>query len=149
LAQHFSEEDKLLEIDTIVGDGTEHKWTRRPTPQMEALDESGRKAIEKEQIRSREFGIPWVAGQISPIDDLPLTMEEADAKYEREVADGRGEVAMAPRRGRPPRAGLPTASERVPEPEPQPEFEPEAEPEPEPPPPPVYRSPTMIDRSKR
>ena len=86
LSQHYSEEDKLLEVDTIVGDGTEHVWTRRPTPQMEPLDESARQAVETEMIRARERGIPWHAGQIAPLDDLPLTMEEADAKYEREVA---------------------------------------------------------------
>lgn len=66
LAQHFSEEDKLLEPDTLVGDGTEHKWTRPPTVEMEALDEEGRVAIAKERERTGET--------LSPIDDLPMTM---------------------------------------------------------------------------
>jgi hypothetical protein len=87
LAQHYSEEDKLLEIDTIVGDGTEHAWTRRPTPQMEPLDEAARTAIEKEMTRAKENHITWTPGVISPIDDLPLTMEAADDKYEKEVAE--------------------------------------------------------------
>jgi hypothetical protein len=86
LAQHYSEEDKLLEVDTVVGDGTEHAWTRRPTPQMEALDEPARQAVEKEMVRAQQNGITWTSGIISPIDDLPMTMEAADAKYEKEVA---------------------------------------------------------------
>jgi hypothetical protein len=87
LAQHYSEEDKLLEPDEIVGDGTPHLWTRRPTPQMEPLDESGRAAIEEEMVRAKENGITWTKGVISPIDDLPLTMEAADEKYKKEVAE--------------------------------------------------------------
>ena len=65
LAQHFSEEDKLLEADTIVGDGTEHKWTRAPTVEMEALDEEGRSCIMKERDRAGEH--------LSPTEDLPMT----------------------------------------------------------------------------
>jgi hypothetical protein len=87
LAQHYSEEDKLLEADEIVGDGTPHLWTRRPTPQMEALDEAGRQAIEKEMVRAKENKITWTPGVISPIDDLPLTIEATDEKYEKEVEE--------------------------------------------------------------
>jgi hypothetical protein len=93
LTQHYSEEDKLLEPETIVGDGTEHLWTRRPTPQMEALDESGRQAIEEEMVRAKENGITWTAGVISPIDDLPLTIEATDEKYKKEVAEAAADTA--------------------------------------------------------
>jgi hypothetical protein len=65
LAQHFSEEDKLLEPDTIVGDGTEHKWTRTPTVEMEGLDEEGKKAVMKERERTGDH--------LSPTEDLPMT----------------------------------------------------------------------------
>jgi hypothetical protein len=85
LGPHYSEEDKLLETGTEVGDGTEHKWTRRPTAEMEALDESGRVALERERTRAHEHGLSW--GRIAPIDDLPLTVGEADAKYETEVRE--------------------------------------------------------------
>jgi len=78
LSQHYSEEDKLLEPGTEVGDGTEHKWTRRPTPEMEALDEASKLSLERERIRSGEH--------IAPLDDLPMTMGEADSKYDEEVA---------------------------------------------------------------
>lgn len=77
LSQHYSEEDKLLEIGTEVGDGTEHKWTRPPTVEMEALDDAGRAALERERTRAGE--------RISPVDDLPLTMGEVNAKYDQEV----------------------------------------------------------------
>ena len=77
LSQHYSEEDKLLEIGTEVGDGTEHKWTRPPTVEMEALDDAGRAALERERTRAGE--------KIAPIDDLPLTMGEVNAKYDSEV----------------------------------------------------------------
>jgi hypothetical protein len=77
LSQHYSEEDKLLEPDTIVGDGTEHKWSRPPTTEMVALDEDGKQQLERERIRAGE--------RIAPIDDLPLTMGEVKSKYDREV----------------------------------------------------------------
>ena len=67
LAQHFSEEDKLLEPETIVGDGTPHAWTRAPTVEMEALDEEGKKAIELERKRTGET--------LDPTEELPLTMD--------------------------------------------------------------------------
>lgn len=79
LSQHYSEEDKLLEVGTEVGDGTEHKWTRPPTPEMEALDDDGKKRLERERIRAGEH--------IAPLDDLPLTMAEADRKYDNQVED--------------------------------------------------------------
>jgi hypothetical protein len=105
LSPHFSEEDKLLETDTEVGDGTPHLWTRRPTPQMEALDEGARKALEREMIRARENNIPWIPGRLEPIDELPMTMAETDAKYEKEVAEAVAETeeiaAMAPRQPTP------------------------------------------------
>jgi hypothetical protein len=96
LSPHFSEEDKLLEEGIEVGDGTPHAWTRRPTPQMEPLDETARKAIDREMIRARENNIPWIPGRLEPIDDLPMTMAETDAKYEKEVAEAVAETeAMA------------------------------------------------------
>jgi hypothetical protein len=52
---------------------------------MEALDDSGAAALEKERTRAHERGLSW--GRISPIDDLPLTVGEADAKYETEVRE--------------------------------------------------------------
>jgi hypothetical protein len=33
---------------TLVGDGTPHKWTRPPTPEMVGLDEESRKLVEAE-----------------------------------------------------------------------------------------------------
>jgi hypothetical protein len=83
LTQHYSEEDKLLEPDTLVGDGTPHLWTRRPTAEMEPLDDEGRALIDKERVRAQEMGITW--GRIAPIDDLPMTGEEANKKYEADV----------------------------------------------------------------
>ena len=79
LSQHYSEEDKLLEVGTEVGDGTEHKWTRPPTPEMEALDDDGKQRLERERIRAGEH--------IAPLDDLPLTMAEAQRKYDNQVED--------------------------------------------------------------
>jgi hypothetical protein len=71
LAQHFSEEDKLLEPGTEVGDGTEHIWTRAPTSEMEALDEEGRQLVARERIRAGEH--------VDPVDALPMTMAEANS----------------------------------------------------------------------
>ena len=71
LAQHFSEEDKLLEPGTEVGDGCEHLWTRVPTTDMEPLDEAGRAAIARERIR--------VGEKADPLDALPMTMGKADS----------------------------------------------------------------------
>jgi hypothetical protein len=77
LSQHYSEEDKLLEPGTEVGDGTEHKWNRAPTPEMEALDEDAKQRLQRERIRSGEH--------IQPLDELPLTMGEAQSKYDEQV----------------------------------------------------------------
>jgi hypothetical protein len=49
---------------TIVGDGTQHKWTRPPTPEMEGLDEKSKALVE--EARKRGDGL-------NPIDFLPLT----------------------------------------------------------------------------
>jgi hypothetical protein len=57
LAQHYSEEDKLLEPGTEVGDGTPYLWTRPPTPEMAGLDEASRAAVEHEKIRCGEGGL--------------------------------------------------------------------------------------------
>ena len=70
LAQHFSEEDKLLEPGTEVGDGTEHKWSRPPTVEMEPLDEDGKQRLERERTR--------VGDRSDPLDGLPATMGEAE-----------------------------------------------------------------------
>jgi hypothetical protein len=32
---------------TLVGDGTQHKWTRDPTPEMEGLDPSPRRKLRR------------------------------------------------------------------------------------------------------
>jgi len=57
LSQHFSEEDKLLEPGTEVGDGCEHLWTRPPTVEMLPLDEDGMDAVARERS-AEEVGNP-------------------------------------------------------------------------------------------
>ena len=80
LSPHYTEEDKLLETGTEVGDGTPHLWTRPPTPEMEALDADGKHRLEREKKRAGE--------RVSPIEDLPLTMEEAAQQYDAQVEAG-------------------------------------------------------------
>jgi len=70
LSQHYSEEDKLLEPGTEVGDGCEHAWTRPPTVEMEPLDEAGMDAIAKERRR--------VGETVDPTDQLAMTMAETE-----------------------------------------------------------------------
>jgi hypothetical protein len=77
LSQHYSEEDKLLEPETEVGDGTKHLWTRKPTVEMEGLDEEGRLLIDIERERT--------GNRIAPLDDLPMTMQEAAVDYDKQV----------------------------------------------------------------
>jgi hypothetical protein len=79
ISQHYSEEDKLLEAGTEVGDGTEHAWTRAPTAEMEALDDDAKQRLQKEKIRSGDH--------IAPLEDLPMTMAEATRKYDNQVED--------------------------------------------------------------
>jgi hypothetical protein len=71
---HYSEEDKLLEASDEkpieVGDGTQFKWTRPPTPEMEGLDEESRAAVEKERIRAGEDGL-------NPLNGLRMVGGEA------------------------------------------------------------------------
>jgi hypothetical protein len=62
LSQHFSEEDKLLEAGVEVGDGTSHKWTRPPSPEMEGLDEESKLLVEEERIRAGPFGLEPLNG---------------------------------------------------------------------------------------
>lgn len=70
LAQHYSEEDKLLEPGTVVGDGTPFLWTRPPTTEMEGLDDASCQAIEREKIREGTSGL-------DPLSALRMTGGEA------------------------------------------------------------------------
>jgi hypothetical protein len=83
LSAHYSEEDKYLEGDkergdglgTIVGDGTEHKWTIPPTPEMVGLDPKSEALVEEAKLRG---------DGLNPVDYLPMTYgqsmkENADA----------------------------------------------------------------------
>lgn len=94
LSAHYSEEDKLLMGDkenewmdgmpgkllekngTIVGDGTLHKWTREPTPDMEGLDAESIKLVEKAKKRG---------DGLNPIDFLPLTMGQPDTSNDEQI----------------------------------------------------------------
>lgn len=53
---------------TIVGDGTQHKWTRPPTPEMEGLDDKSRALVE--EAKKRGDGL-------NPIDFLPLVVDKS------------------------------------------------------------------------
>jgi hypothetical protein len=78
LSQHFSEEDKLLEIGTEVGDGTSHKWTRPPSPEMEGLDDESKALVIEERERAGPFGLEplnglqMVGGQPGDITPVPI-----------------------------------------------------------------------------
>lgn len=67
---------------TIVGDGTQHKWTREPTAEMEGLDAPSKALVEI--ARKKGDGL-------DPVDKLPLTVGESMS-----VADLR---ALAARQG--------------------------------------------------
>ncbi len=54
----------IVHRGTIVGDGTPHKWTRPPTPEMEGLDAESKRLVEIEKKRG---------DGLNPIDYLPMT----------------------------------------------------------------------------
>jgi hypothetical protein len=54
----------ILYRGTIVGDGTPHKWTRPPTPEMEGLDAESKRLVEIEKKRG---------DGLNPVDFLPMT----------------------------------------------------------------------------
>lgn len=62
---------------TLVGDGTPHKWTRDPTPEMEGLDAESKKKVEL--ARKRGDGL-------NPVDFLPLTTGGPTSREELEAA---------------------------------------------------------------
>jgi hypothetical protein len=62
---------------TLVGDGTQHKWTRDPTPEMEGLDAESKKKVEA--ARKRGDGL-------NPVDFLPLTVGGSRAELEAAAA---------------------------------------------------------------
>lgn len=62
---------------TLVGDGTQHKWTRDPTPEMEGLDAESKKKVEA--ARKRGDGL-------NPVDFLPLTTQGPTSIAELEAA---------------------------------------------------------------
>jgi hypothetical protein len=62
---------------TLVGDGTQHKWTRDPTPEMEGLDVESKKKVEA--ARKRGDGL-------NPVDFLPLTVGGSRAELEAAAA---------------------------------------------------------------
>jgi hypothetical protein len=72
--QHFSEEDKLLEPETLVGtgttnpDGQSHAWTRPPTPGMVGLDERSQGLVDK---------VTLAGDGLNPIDKLPIVVDQA------------------------------------------------------------------------
>jgi hypothetical protein len=51
---------------TVVGDGTPHKWTRDPTPDMVGLDEESQALVEIAKKRG---------DGLDPVDRLPLTVD--------------------------------------------------------------------------
>lgn len=69
---HFTEEDKLIEATpekpVEVGTGTQIRWTRPPTLEMEPLDAEAKAAIEAERERTQ-------GRSMDPLDDLPMTLD--------------------------------------------------------------------------
>lgn len=65
---------------TLVGTGTQHKWTRDPTPEMEGLDPESKKKVEA--VRRRGDGL-------NPVDFLPLTVGPPSNREELEAAANR------------------------------------------------------------
>jgi hypothetical protein len=65
LTAHFSEEDKYLEEGTEVGEGTQHRWSRPPTTQMEGLDDESQGEIDRLKAR---------VGEGDPLNELPMTI---------------------------------------------------------------------------
>jgi hypothetical protein len=84
LTPHFSEEDKWLDGGTEVGDGTPHKWTREPTPEMEALDDEAKVALEKVMHKT--------GGSIDPMNELPMTTGQAVGPAARGQAEPSSDV---------------------------------------------------------